>query len=320
MKTLAFSLGLIAIPFAFLSASPPNFKQVSKQANWVAHIDFQSILKSKIGSHVFSEIKKDPNVAQQIAGFKAALGIDIENLGSATAYGSGKEDEAVVLAKGGINSSQIEGFASLNENVQVQKKGNRTLYSFKKGALCKLGPDSVIMGSNMKLLGHGLDVLSGKSPAQSEKRMTSLLTEMVDKPMALMTMHLTKVKAEQERSMTVPQAALLRKGDLMGFALGESGQSMRMAMVMQAENEETAVHLENVLRGASSLMALGTDIQIQPELDEILPKMKSSVSRSKKNVGMMIEIETDLLLEKISEEMQRRAAKQSISNQDSLPR
>ena len=67
-------------------------------------------------------------------------------------------------------------------------------------------------------------------------------------------------------------------------------------------------------------MALGTDIQIQPELDEILPKMKSSVSRSKKNIGMMIEVETDLLLEKISEEMQRRAVKQSISNQDSLPR
>ena len=140
MKTLAFSLGLIAMPFAFLSASPPNFKQVSKQANWVAHIDFQSILKSKIGSHVFSEIKKDPNVAQQIAGIKAALGIDIENLGSATAYGSGKEDEGVILAKGGINSSQIEGFASLNENVQVQERGNQTLYSFKKGAFCKLGP------------------------------------------------------------------------------------------------------------------------------------------------------------------------------------
>ena len=320
MKTLAFSLGLIAMPFAFLAASPPNFKQVSKQANWVAHIDFQSILKSKIGSHVFSEIKKDPNVAQQIAGLKAALGIDVENLGSATAYGSGNEDEAVILAKGGINSSQIEGFASLNEDVQVQKKGNRTLYSFKKGALCKLGPDSVIMGSNMKLLGHGLDVLSGKSPAQSEKRMTSLLNEMVDQPMALMTMHLTKVMAEQKRSLSVPEAGLLKKTGLMGFALGESGQSMRMAMVMQAENEETAVHLENILRGASSLMALGTDIQIQPELDEILPKMKSSVSRSKKNVGMMIEVETDLLLEKISEEMQRRAAKQSISNQDSLPR
>lgn len=320
MKTLAFSLGLIAMPFAFLSASPSNFKQVSKQANWVAHIDFQSILKSKIGSHVFSEIKKDPNVAQQIAGLKAALGIDVENLGSATAYGSGNEDEAVILAKGGINSSQIEGFASLNENVQVEERGNQTIYSFKKGSFCKLGPDSVIMGSNMKLLGHGLDVLSGKSPAQSEKRMTSLLNEMVDQPMALMTMHLTKVMAEQKRSLSVPEAALLKKTGLMGFALGESGQSMRMAMVMQAENEETAVHLENILRGASSLMALGTDIQIQPELDEILPKMKSSVSRSKKNVGMMIEVETDLLLEKISEEMQRRAAKQSISNQDSLPR
>ena len=320
MKTLAYSLCLLAIPMVLLSASVPNLKLVSKKANWVAHIDFQSILKSKIGSHIFSEAKKNPKTAQQIAGLKAALGIDVENLGSATAYGSGKENEAVILAKGGINSSQIEGFASLNENVQVQKKGTRTLYSFQKGALCTLGPDSVIMGSNMKLLGHGLEVLSGKSPAQSEKRMTSLLMEMVDQPMALMTMQLTKVMAEQERSLSVPEAALLRKADLMGFALGETGQSMRMAMVMQAENEETAVHLENILRGASSLMALGTDIQIQPELDEILPKMKSSVSRSKKNVGMMIEMETDLLLEKISEEMQRRVAKQSISNQDSLPR
>ena len=63
------------------------------------------------------------------------------------------------------------------------------------------------------------------------------------------------------------------------------------------------------MRGASSMLALGADVGIDPQLDEILPKMKTSVTRKKRNVGLMVEIDTALVLAKITEEMEKRSPK-----------
>jgi hypothetical protein len=308
MKTLTFSLSLIAIPLAFLSASTPNLKQVSSQANWVAHLDFQSILRSKIGSALMAEAQKDPEFTQKLNGLKAVFGLDLEKLGSATAYGSGKKDEGTVIVKGGINSVQIEGFAALNDNVSVQKREKKTLYSFKKGAFCSLGSDSIIASTSNKLLVPGLDVLAGKNPSQKNNQMIPHLSAMMEKPMAIITIRVPRVLAilRDGQPVSAPEAAIMKKADLVGFAVSEEGSAMRMAMAMQAENEETAEHLENVLRGGSSLLALGAGIDIDRNLDEILPHIKTSVSRQKRIVGLQLEIDSAFLLKKIREEMAKK--------------
>ena len=299
---------LSASAFPCLSASVPNPKHISKEANWVAHFDFQSILRSKIGSALLAEAQKDPQFTQKLNGMKAVFGLDLEKLGSATAYGSGKKDEGVVIAKGGINSVQIEGFAALNENVSVQKRGEKTLYSFKKGAFCSLGPDSIIASTSKKLLVPGLDVLSGKSPGQKNNQMISHLSAMMEKPMAIITVRVPKVLAilRDGQPVSAPEAAIMKKADLVGFAVSEEGSAMRMAMAMQAENEETAEHLENVLRGGSSLLALGAGIDIDRNLNEILPHIKTSVSREKRIVGLQLEVDSAFLLKKIREEMAKK--------------
>lgn len=306
---LAF-LSASAIPC--LSASGPNPNHISKEANWVAHLDFQSILRSKIGSALMSEAQKDPGFTQKLNGMKAVFGLDLEKLGTATAYGSGKKDEGVVIAKGGINSVQIEGFAALNENVSVQKRGEKTLYSFKKGAFCSLGPDSIIASTSKKLLVPGLEVLSGKNPGQKNNQMISHLSGMVEKPMAIMTVRVPKVLAilRDGQPVSAPEAAIMKKADLVGFAVSEEGPAMRMAMAMQAENEKTAEHLENVLRGGSSLLALGAGMDIDPNLNEILPHIKTSVSREKRIVGLQLEVDSAFLLKKIREEMAKKEGSQ----------
>jgi len=306
---LAF-LSASAIPC--LSASGPNPNHISKEANWVAHFDFQSILNSQIGSALMSEAQKDPGFTQKLNGMKAVFGLDLEKLGTATAYGSGKKDEGVIIAKGGINSVQIEGFAALNENVSVQKRGEKTLYSFKKGAFCSLGPDSIIASTSKKLLVPGLDVLSGKNPGQKNNQMISHLSGMVEKPMAIMTVRVPKVLAilRDGQPVSAPEAAIMKKADLVGFAVSEEGPAMRMAMAMQAENEKTAEHLENVLRGGSSLLALGAGMDIDPNLNEILPHIKTSVSREKRIVGLQLEVDSAFLLKKIREEMAKKEGSQ----------
>jgi hypothetical protein len=46
--------------------------------------------------------------------------VDIDQLGFVTAYGSGAKNEGVIFAKGGFNTKQLEGFASLNEKVEIK--------------------------------------------------------------------------------------------------------------------------------------------------------------------------------------------------------
>ena len=299
---------LSASAFPCLSASVPNPKHISKEANWVAHFDFQSILRSKIGSSLMAEAQKDPQFMQKLNGIKAVFGLDLEKLGSATAYGSGKKDEGVVIATGGINSVQIEGFAGLNENVSIKKKGGKSLYSFKKGAFCALGPDSIIASSSTNLLVSGLDMISGKNRAHKNNHMISHLCDRMENPMALMTVRLPEVLSlmREGQPISPPETAIMKKADLMGFALSEEGSTMRMVMAMQAENEETAVHLENVLRGGSSLLALGAGMDIDPNLNEILPHIKTSVSREKRIVGLQLEVDSAFLLKKIREEMAKK--------------
>jgi len=289
-------------------ASGPNPNHIPEDANWVAHFDFQSILNSKIGSALMAEAQKESGFTQKLNGIKAVFGLDLEKLGTATAYGTGKKDEGVIIAKGGINSGQIEGFAGLNENVSIQKKGKKSLYSFKKGAFCSLGPDSIIASTNKKLLIPALGVISGKNPGQKNNQMISHLCAKMENPMALMTVRLPEVLAlmRDGKPISAPEAAIMKKAELMGFALSEKGSTMRMIIAMQAENEKTAEHLENVLRGGSSLLALGAGMDIDPDLNEILPHVKTAVSREKGIVGLQLTMDSAFLLKKMKAEMQKK--------------
>ena len=327
MKKFSFLSAFLALSVLSLLAAGPNPKQVSKQANWVAHLEFQDILTSEIGSFMMKEARKDPAFNQKMNGMMAVFGLNLEKMGSATAYGSGKKDEGVIITKGGINTKQLEGFASLNEEAVVKSKGDKKTYSFKKGAFSSLGPDSIIIASDAEMLNHGLDVIDGKSQSQKKMAVASYLNNLIEKPMAIMSVHVPKVLEIQGESIPAPQAAVLKKADLVGFALGEAGTSMRMAMAMRASDEKTAEHLENVLRGAWSLLSLGVEItsetdskeigmDIDPEYLKLLQKAKGTISREKRNVGLTIDLETALLLEKITEEIQKRNSKKQKNESD----
>jgi hypothetical protein len=311
-KFLCLFASLFSSALHCFCASGPNPNHIPEDANWVAHLDFQSILNSKIGSALIAEAQKDPKFTQKLNGIKAVFGLDLEKLGTATAYGTGKKDEGVVIAKGGINSAQIEGFAGLNENVTIQKKGKKSLYSFKKGAFCSLGPDSIIASTNKKLLVPGLDAISGKNPGQKNNQMISHLCAKMENPMALMTVRLPEVLAiiREGKPISAPEAAIMKKADLLGLALTEDGSTMCMFMAVQAENEKTAEHLENILRGGSSLLALSAGIDIDPNLNEILPLVKTAVSREKRIVGVQLEVDSAFLLKKIREEMAKKEGSQ----------
>ena len=300
-----------------------GLEKIPPSANWIAHLDFEAFRSSKIGAFVLQDILKAPHIEQKMTGLKNAFGVDIDQLGFVTAHGSGKKDEGFIYAQGGFNTKQLEGFASLNEKVEIKTVKGHKIYSAPKVAFSPLGPDSMIAATNEEILKAGLNARLGNNTKQKNNPVLNRLNELVKKPIVTITAQIPKVRKMEKpgRSISATEQAIMEKLDWAGVALGESGASIRIACVMNTENIETAEHMENVLRGVSSLLSLSTEIeplfQNDPKLSKIIPHIKTSVSRKSQIVGMQLEMDTAFLLEMIEQEMaKKRNVKENSSIQE----
>lgn len=300
-----------------------GLEKIPSSANWIAHLDFEAFRSSEIGAFVLQDILKAPHIEQKMTGLKNAFGVDIDQLGFVTAYGSGEKNVGVVYAQGGFNTKQLEGFASLNEKVEIKTVNGQKIYSAPKVAFSPLGPDSMIAATNEELLKAGLNARLGNNTKQKENPILDHLNELVKRPIVTITAQIPKVRKMEKpgRSISATEQAIMEKLDWAGVALGESGASIRIACVMNTENIETAEHMENVLRGVSSLLSLSTEIeplfQNDPKLNKIIPHIKTSVSRKSQIVGMQLEMDTAFLLEMFEEEMaKKRNVKENSSIQE----
>ena len=70
-----------------------------------------------MGKFIMEKIKNAPNINQKMDGLKNAFGIDFKEMREIYAFGSGEKDKGTAIIRGGINSKQLEGFASLNDKV-----------------------------------------------------------------------------------------------------------------------------------------------------------------------------------------------------------
>ena len=300
-----------------------GLEKIPSSANWIAHLDFEAFRSSEIGAFVLQDILKAPHIEQKMTGLKNAFGVDIDQLGFVTAHGSGKKDEGFIYAQGGFNTKQLEGFASLNEKVEIKTVKGHKIYSAPKVAFSPLGPDSMIAATNEEILKAGLNARLGNNTKQKNNPVLNRLNELVKKPIVTITAQIPKVRKMEKpgRSISATEQAIMEKLDWAGVALGESGASIRIACAMNTENIETAEHMENVLRGVSSLLSLSTEMeplfQNDPKLNKIIPHIKTSVSRKSQIVGMQLEMDTAFLLEMIEQEMaKKRNVKENSSIQE----
>jgi hypothetical protein len=186
-----------------------------------------------------------------------------------------------------------------------------------------MGPDSMIAATKEELLKAGLNARLGNNKKQKNNPILVRLNELVKKPIATITAQIPKVRKMEKplKSISATEQAIMEKLDWAGLSLGESGESIRIACVMNTENIKTAEHMENILRGVSSLLSLSTEIeplfQNDPKLNKIIPHIKTSVSRKSQIVGMQLEMDTAFLLEMIEGEMaKKRKDKENSSVQE----
>ena len=306
-------LTIIGLTGGRLNAAPLELDNVSAQANWMVHVDFESLLKTDVGQFLLAEIKKQPNAQRQLAGIKAAFGVDIEGLGNLTAYGRGENEKGIAIASGGFNAKQIEGFFALNDKIEISAHAGKTIYSEKKMAFTIINEDTIVAGTGADHVKHGIDVLTGKQPSSDANVLLNELAKAIPYPIAQGIADL-KMITKLNPPMKAPEAAVLKKTSAIGLAVGEVDGEVRIAAVMKAADATTAGHLENILRGATSLLALGADVD--PKVAELAGAIKTHVSREGSHVRVYLGVSVDLMKEQMVKEMAKKKAQQDNDSDD----
>ena len=120
MKKTLLTLFTLSLSASWLPAKEINFPD---SANWIISFDVKTFHESRMGKFIMGKMSEDPNVNQKMQGLKNAFGVDLLKIREISAFGSGEKDKGTAIISGGINSKQLEGFASLNDKVEIDKVG-----------------------------------------------------------------------------------------------------------------------------------------------------------------------------------------------------
>lgn len=302
-------LGLVGT----VHAKPIDFSKVSAESNWVIHADLEALRKSEVGSFIIAKAKQDPEIAKGINSLKVIFGLDIDALSSLTAYGRGEPKKGIISAQGGIDAERLQALVALNQSYSSEKHGDTVIHIFDKHtgdakAAAFTAKDALMLSPSAGFTKHGLDVASGKAPALEPKGIYQVVSSALPRPILMAAVNIKGI-AEFIKAADGPEAAIIQKANAIGLVVGETGDKLMAAVILEASDEETASHVENVVRGFTSLLSLGADME--PDLAELLAKTKTSVTRDGRIVSVKLGIDNDIVKGTIAREMAKKQANQA---------
>ena len=244
------------------------------------------------------KMNEAPDLNQKMQGLKNAFGVELMEIREMYAFGTGEKDQGTAFLSGWINSKQLEGFAALNDKVEIDEFQDTKTYTFQKGALGILSKDSVVVSSNKELLHDSLKAESG-----DKKNALQTFFDLIGKkqdPIISIGANLLKV-SKLEKKIKPEQEIILRKFKHMLIFLDETEDHIRISSFLQATKIETANHLENIFRSWPSLLALAKGAN--EKLDEVMKSVEFTVIRDGKTVGITTLVSHAFFETKIEEEI-----------------
>ena len=302
-KTLLLIATLTATGMA--TAGPIDFSKVSAQSNWVVHADMEALRKSKVGAFIISKAKENPESAKGINMLKVVFGLDVDAIKHIAAFGRGEPNKAIFTAKGGFDTERLQSMLELNESYSAKKHGDTVIHlvdqnTAEQKAIAFTAKDELVGSNTTGFTQHQVDVINGKSPSLENTGIYQAITTALPHPILVGAANVKGV-AEFSKPVKGPEAVIIQKTNAIGLAVSESNGMLMAVVLLEAYDEETAVHVENIARGFTSLLALGGDIE--PELAELLSKTKTKVARKGRTVSIKVGIDVEVVTELIAREM-----------------
>jgi len=261
--------------------------QLSSDADWVAQLNLEQLVKSQLGRFIRAELDKQ-GLEEQLQGFQTIFSFHpIDDIRDVTIYGKGNDREkAVALFEGSFDKDKLVALVRMNPEYKKLKHGDIVVHSWvDENKKDPNGPDQRMYGcaykDNMVVLGAGLDavkqavdVLSG-SAANAEAagvfKQTVLNAEGAFFQVA--------ANAVNDLGDHQNEAALLEQTDKFGGAIGEDDGKFYVNLSLRAESEEIAQNVKKMIEGIIAFLTLaGSE---HPSLAEVAKKLDiSNVDRT----------------------------------------
>jgi hypothetical protein len=257
-RTASVVAGIFSVAAAF--AGPIDQTKVAAGANWVVHLDFEALRKSKVGSHLVTGLLQ-PKLEGNDFFKKANLSIGLTNISSLTAYGPDfeKDGEGVLLLSTTADVKKdldtLVGMASLSGNekkdvTMVQQKPF-PLYNIKDDVfIAPLSGNTVILAKSREQIDNAREMAGGKGDSLAKSQAFK------DYPDAANAFLLVMAKGFNESAKIPPQAQVLRETEGGRLAIGEMDQNLFLNLMFKGKDEESSTKIQQVLQGIVALVSM----------------------------------------------------------------
>ena len=305
MKKILVPIALAWIPLLAIQAKPLDLSNVSRNANWLMHMDFDAMRNSEIGSFMLDSMEKIPEAADRMEKMKEEYGVDVEGFSFLTMSGTGEQHKGIAIMKGGVDTDMLVEFAKSQDSVEVSRIGKQKVYSSNRGrhsmAFAPLKKGMIVGGPDVDYVSEGIQLTKGKAPSYKGHEILAVLAEQVDNPGVLF---FADVKGAAKNNEIDPRAMqMLEKVKAGGMAIGDDGGSISFVAVMETTNEETCKQVEAMIRGGMAM------VDMRKAKDKRLDKVLRghSIKRDGKMLWVKMQFSVEAIMDHLEREMRKAA-------------
>ena len=295
IKTLA-AAALLATAHSTAQALPADTKYIDATAKWMVHLDIDALLDSSVAQHA---LETNPHLSgQKLKALQTLTGIDIEKgLHGITVFGNGEPDNGVIIVHAKAKQDNLVSFVQLNDKYQSKEHNGQTIHSFpddkkpgKRISACFLPGDKIVFAQQTKWVELGIDLLKGERPAINSNSEMEEIGDFQDYPVLLAYGDFSAL----HKNKNPKKAAAFQQAKRLGLSIGEVEGRVKGMLGIVTENAETALQIENFLRG---IIAMG---MLSQENNPALATLASSV-QVKRNESTLVGVEVDIPTQRLIE-------------------
>ncbi|MBL7214369.1 MAG: hypothetical protein ISS71_01690 [Phycisphaerae bacterium] len=252
-------------------------EHVRGDAKWLLHVDLDALRSSEIGKLIQNDIQTQHQ--EKIDAMAQLLGSDLtEDLHAVTLYGaSAGEENASALFYGNYNKEKLLTLLVLNEAYSKSEYNGKTLHHWMDEKRQKdqygvfAADDLIVIAQTEESVIATLDVLSGKVPSLAQQKDATLysLCQGRDDAIALAAAEELSELAENNQ-----HAATLKNSRLLAALVAEKAGDMKVDIHLEAQNEDAAMQIEQVVRGILAFAMLQN--QQYPQFGKLLQSIDLS--------------------------------------------
>ena len=309
MRILPVAAALVLALGSQASAEPLDHKQVSAEAKWMVHVDFDALRAAKTAQRIGDAWLRRDSSKRHLEEIRKATGMGpTRDVHSISFYGSRFQRlDGVVIVRAEVDRPRLLDLAGKWPDYRTSPHGSRELHSWTraKGTKhehtvtgCFHGPAVMVFGRDTAEVKAALDVLDGKSAGLAED--SPLLG--ADVP-AGAVLH---AAASELAAADVPfKSPILTRSEVFSLAVGEYHGRVFARATLVAQSPEVAAQVRQILDGFLAMAKL--QHRANEDAMKILEAVRATTHQ--KTVSVAWEGSAEAVLELIEKAWSKKASK-----------